>query len=226
MSDGRASSPLSPLSPGSLATMQKVIVMTESQIETVSALVETLNEDIRETQSEQRQLQAELATRRRSLLEWTQSRDRFSRAYQYIDSGGQSQPHETRIREREDNPTVMPSDDELAQMLVAQNNSDMNAIRLSMDTRESTISILRSRIEVLEEDIAGCRTVISHTESMIAQQASHKAQLQALLAQYKSRPPIIERQSTVEQAVQTPYRARLLEARLHGLEHLGSLPDF
>jgi len=202
--------------------MQKVIVMTESQIETVSALVETLNEDVRETRSEQRQLEA----RRKSLLEWTQSRDRFSRAYQYIDSGGQSQPHEIRIREREDNPTVMPSDDELAQMLVEQNNSDMNAIRLSMDTRESTISILRSRIEVLEEDIAGCRTVISHTESMIAQQASHKAQLHALLAQYKSRPPSIERQSTVEQAVQTPYRARLLEARLHGLEHLGSLPDF
>jgi len=159
--------------------------MTESQIETISALVETLNEEFRKTQSEQQQLEAELATRRKSLLEWTQSRDKFSRGYNYFNAGSQSQTHEARIRVRADNPTATPSDEELAQMLVEQNNSVLNAIRVSMDKCESTISILSPHIALLEEDVARCKTVSSYTKSMMAQQASHKGQLQALLAQYK-----------------------------------------
>jgi len=191
MSDGRATSPLS-RSPGNSGTMEKVIAMTESQIETASALIATLKEEHEKTRLEQQRLGNELATRRKSLLEWTQSRDKFSRAYQCIDSGGQSQTHEARIRGRAGNPTATPSDEELAQMLVEQNNNVTNAIRVSMDTCESTISILSSHIALLEEDVARCKTVSSHTKSMIAQQTSHKGQLQVLLAQYTSRPPLVE----------------------------------
>jgi len=195
MSDGTASSLLSP---ENLATMQKVIEMTESQISIASALIESLSEESKKTKLVQRQLEAELATRRKSLLEWTQSRDKFSRAYQCVDSGVQSQSHKAHIHEREDNPTATPSDEELAQMLVEQDNNDINAVRAALDARESTISILRSRIADIEQDIAGCKSVSSHTESMMAQQASHKGQLQVLLAQYKSRPP------TVVEEVQKP----------------------
>jgi len=62
-------------------------------------------------------------------------------------------------------------------MLVKHDNNEIYAIRVSLDARESTISILRSRIADIEQDIAGCKTVSPHTESMIAQQASHSGQL-------------------------------------------------
>ena len=132
-------------------------------------------------------LKPELATRRQSLLEWTQSRDVLSKVLQCLNSRVQSRPHVAHIRERAANPTETPSDDELAQKLVEQENSDINAMNVSMDMRESTISILRSRIAVLEENIAGCKSVSSYTKSMIALQASHKDQLQDLLGQHKSR---------------------------------------
>jgi hypothetical protein len=194
--------------------MQKVVTLTKSQISTASALIATLKEELKKTEEEQRRLEAELATRRQSLREWTRSRDSVSRAYQCLNSGVQPPPHVAHIRERVDNPTATPSDDELARRLDEQDSNDINAILISMETRESTISILRSRIAVLEEDIAGCKRVSSHTKSMILLQASHKGQLQALLAQYKSRPPLsIGLQSTVVQEEETLRPRSLLNAQ-------------
>jgi hypothetical protein len=177
----------SPPTPGELAALRKVIALTEPQISTTGAIISTLSEELEKTNEERRRLEAELATRRQSLLEWTQPRDLLSKALKSLDSRVQSRPHVAHIREGAANPTAMPSDDELAQTLVEQDNNGINASRVSMDTRESTISILRSRIAVLEEDIAGCKRVSSHTKSMIALQASHKDQLQDQLAQHKSR---------------------------------------
>jgi hypothetical protein len=177
----------SPPTPGELAALREVIALTEPQMSATSALLATLNGRLENTAEEQRQLEAELATRRQSLLEWTQSRDLLSKVHLSLNSSAQSRPHVAHIRERAANPTATPSDDELAQRLVEEDNNDINAIRVSMSTRESTISILRSRIAVLEEDIAGCKRVSSHTKSMIALQASHKDQLQVLLAQHKLR---------------------------------------
>jgi hypothetical protein len=184
MSELRASSPPTP---DELAALREVIALTEPQISTTRALIVTLNGRLKNTAEKQRQLDAELATRRQSLLEWTQSTDLLSKFLQSLNSRAQSRPHVAHIRETAANPTATPSDDELAQRLVEQDNNVINAIRVSMDARESTLPILRSRIAVIEEDIAGCKRVSSHTKSMIALQASHKDQLQVLLAQHKSR---------------------------------------
>ena len=184
MSELRTSSPPTP---GELAALRKAITLTEAQISTTSALIAALNEDLEGTNEEQRRLEAELATRRQSLLEWTQSRDVLSKVLQCLNSRVKSWCHVAHIGERAANPTETPSDDELARKLVEQENSDINAMSVSMDMRELTISVLRSRIAVLEEDIAGCKRVSSHTKSMIALQASHKDQLRVLLGQHKLR---------------------------------------
>jgi hypothetical protein len=176
-----------PPTPGELAAMREVIALTEPQISAISALLATLNGRLENTAEEQRQLETELATRRQSLLEWTQSRDLLSKFLQSLNSRAQSRPYVAHICEKTANPTAMPSDDELTQRLVEEDNNDINAIRVSMDTRGSTIPLLRSRIAVLEEDIAGCKRVSSHTKSMMALQASHKDLLQDLLSQHKSR---------------------------------------
>ena len=185
MSEQRTSSPPTA---GELAALRKVVALTESQIATICALIETLIEDLKKTSVEQRQLEAELETRRQSLLEWTRSRDILAKAHLHLTSRVQSPYHVAHIREKSANPpTATPSDDELAQKLVEQDSNDTNVIRVSMDVRESTISVLRSRIAALEEDIKGCKAAYSHTNAMIASQASHKDQLQVLLGQYKSR---------------------------------------
>ena len=138
-------------------------------------------------------MEAELASRRYSLLEWIQSRDRLSKALQCLNLGSQSRLLVAHTLEKAANPTATPSGDELAQKLIEQDNSDINATRVSIDMREATISVLRSRIAVLEEDIAGCKGASSHIKSMIALQASHEHQLQVLLRQYKSRlNPLIQ----------------------------------
>ena len=178
----------SPPTAGELAALRKVVTLTETQISTFSALIETLSEDLMKTSEEQRQLEGELATRRQSLLEWTQSRDFLIKAHLHLTSRVQPPSYVAHIREKSANPpTATPSDDELAQKLVEQESNDINAIRVSMDMRESTISVLRSRIAALEEDIEGCKAAYSHTNAMVASQASHKDHLQVLLGQYKSR---------------------------------------
>ena len=178
----------SPPTAGELLALQKVVTLTESQIATICGLTETLSEDLKKTREEQRQLEAELASRRQSLLEWTRSRDILAKAHLNLTSRVQLPSHVSHIREKSANPpTATPSDDELAQKLVEQESNDIGAIRVSMDMRESTISVLHSRIAALEVDIEGCKAAYSHTNAMIASQAFHKENLQVLLAQYKSR---------------------------------------
>ena len=185
MSEQRASSPPTA---GELAALRKVVALAESQIATICALIETLSEDLQKTSEEQRHLEAELESRRQSLLEWTRSRDILAKAHLHLTSRVQSPYHVAHIREKSANPpTATPSDDELAQKLVEQESNDTNAIRVSIDMRESTISVLRSRIAALEEDIKGRKAAYSHTNVMIASQTSHKDHLQVLLGQYKSR---------------------------------------
>ena len=185
MSERRASSPPTA---GELAALRKVVALTESQIATICAMIETLTEDIKKTSKERRQLEAELETRRQSLLEWIRSRDILAKAHLHLTSRVQSPYHVAHIREKSASPpTATPSNDELAQKLVEQESNDSSAIRVSMDMRESTISVLRSRIAALEEDIEGCKAAYYHMNAMIASQASHKDQLQFLLGQYKSR---------------------------------------
>ncbi len=199
MSERRASS--APTA-GELAALRKVVALTESQISTSRALVEMLSEDLEKTSEEQRQMEAELGTRRQSLLEWTRSRDLLTKAHLCLISRVQPQSHVAHISKQSFNPTATPSDDELARKLVEQESNDINAIEVSIDMRESTISVLRSRIAVLEGDIAGCKAAYSHTNSMIASQTSHMDQLQVLLGQYKSRlQPLILLPDTCLQAI-------------------------
>ena len=169
----------SPLDPG-LAMIQKVMALTESQLSTTNDVIVALSEDLEKTNNEQRRLKAEHVTLRQSLREWTQSRDNFSKAIQTLD------PHAARICESAANQTVMSQYGELAQNLVEQDKNDLNAIREIMNRRESTISTLRSRIAVLQQDIARWKKASDNIQSMITLQASHKAQLQDLLRQYES----------------------------------------
>ena len=199
MSEQRASSPPTA---GELAALRKVVAVTETQISTIRGLIAAFSEDLEKTSVEQRQIEAELATRRQTLLEWTRSRDLLAKAHLSLISGAQSHLHVAHIREKSANPTATPSDDELARQLVEQESNVINAIRSSMDMRESTISVLHSRIAVLEEDIAGCKAAYSHTSSMIASEASHMDQLQVLLGRYKSRlHPLIQLPDTCLQDV-------------------------
>lgn len=187
MSERRVSA--SPPTAGEVAALRKVVALTETQISTICALIATLSEDLEKTSVEQRQLEAELAARRQSLLEWTRSRDLLAKAHLGLITRAQSYSHVAYIREKpaNPNPTATPSDDELTRKLVEQDSNDIDAIRVSMDMRALTISILRSRIMVVEEEIAGCQAAYSHTSSMIASEASHKDQLHDLLGRYKSR---------------------------------------
>ena len=173
MDGQRASSPLDP----DFAIRQKVIALTESQISITKDIIVALNEDLEKTNDEQRQMKADLVTLRQSLLEWTQSRDSFSRAIQCLD------PHVARICESAANQTVTS---QLAQHLVEQDKNDINSIRASMNRRESTMSTLRWRIAILEQDIASRKKASSNIQSMILLQVSHKVQLQVLLRQYES----------------------------------------
>lgn len=160
-----------------LAKLQKVRDLTGSQISTTSALIESLNEYLEKTTEDQRRLDAELLTWRQSLLEWIQSRDRVLRAFQCLDPHGAANPTST---------------SPCAQELVEQDNNVINTILESMETRELTISHIRSRISTLEEGIVTCKRESSNAKSMIALQASHK---EALLEQYTSLPPVPRIQS-------------------------------
>ena len=168
-------------------TLQKLVALTEFQISSTDALIATLNADLEQTNEKHGQLEAELGPRRQSLVEWARSRDFLSKTLQELTLIAQSRPHVQNLPQAPASPTATLSDRELTLKLVEQDKNGMNAIRTSLETRELTISVLRSRIAVLEEDIAGCEAASSHTRSMITWQASHKDQLQSLLTEYTSR---------------------------------------
>ena len=168
-------------------SLQKLIALTESQILSAGALVATLNADLERTNEKQEQLEAELASRHQSLVEWARSKDFLSRTLQGLTLIAQSHPCVQNLRQAPASPTATPSDGELALKLIEQDNNDIDVIRTSVESCELTIPVLRSRIAVLEEDIAGCEAASSHTRSMITWQASHKDQLQSFLKQYTSR---------------------------------------
>ena len=169
------------------ATLQKLIALTESQIFSTSGLIATLGVDLESTNEKHGQLEAELVPRRQSLVQWARSRDLLSTTLQEITLVAESRPHMTNLRQAPATPTATLSDGELALQLVERDNNDIDAIRTSLETRELTISVLRSRIAVLGEDIAGCEAASSHTKSMLTLQASHQEQLKSLLKEYKSR---------------------------------------
>jgi chromosome segregation ATPase len=171
--------------PDELTALRELVALTKSQISSINDLVVAGLDKMSEKRS---QLEAELATRRQSLVEWMRSRDVLSKTLQGLTLRARSDPHMAHVHNlRLTNPTATPSDAELAQKLVEEENRDLDAIRAAIDTRESYISVLRSRVAVLEENIAACSATSSHIESMIALQVPHKNRLQALLGQYKSR---------------------------------------
>jgi hypothetical protein len=174
--------------PDELAGLRELVALTESQITSIDDLVVALNARLGEASEKRCQLEAELATRRQSLVEWTRSRDVLSKTLQGLTLRARSARHMAHVHNLcLTNPTATPSDAELAQKLVEEENRDLDATRAAIDTRESYISVLRSRVAVLEENIAACSATSSHIESMIALQVPHKNRLQALLGQYKSR---------------------------------------
>ena len=174
-------------SPNESVALQRLIALTESQILSASALIETLNVDLEKNNEKRGQLEAEIVPRRQSLVEWARSRDFLSKALQELTLLAQSRPRGQYTPLAPASRTATPPDGELALKLAEQDNNDIDAIRTSLETRELTISVLRSRVAVLEEDIAGCEAASSHTRSMLTWQTSHKDQLQILLKQYTLR---------------------------------------
>ena len=180
MSDRRS---LLPLTADESAAVRNLLASTVSQISTIDALLLNSTKMLKSTHEEQQELDAELHTRRKSLLEWTQSKDLLSKALQ--DFTVRSQPR-LPVHLLAANPTAMPLDDELARRLAERKKNDIDSMRVSMDIRKSTIADLRSRVAVLEVGIAGCEATASHIRSMMAVQTRHKDQLNVLLLQYKS----------------------------------------
>ena len=180
-------SALRPPTRNELATLPDLIALTESQILSASALIVTLSAELEKTNERHGQLEAELLTRRQLLIEWARSRDFLSKTLQELTLIAQLRPHVQNSHHTPASPTTTLSDGELALQLVDQDSNDIEAIRTSLETRELTISVLRSRVAVLEEDIAVCEAVSSHTKSMLTSQVSHQDQLQSLLVQYTSR---------------------------------------
>ena len=146
-----------------------------------------LNADLEKINEKRGQLETELVPRRQSLAEWARSSELLSSTLQELTLVAQSRPHVKNLRQAPASPTATLSDAELALQLVEQDNNGIEKIRTSLETRELTMSVLRSRVAVLEEDIAGCEAASSHTRSLLTLQASHQDQLQTLLKQYKSR---------------------------------------
>ena len=163
-----------------LAVVRNLVVSTESQISSIDALLVTFTNKLKSTNEKQQELEAELPTRRRLLLEWTQRKDRLSdtpilRPRPFL-------AHALGVYR-----TAMPPDDGWARRPVAQEKKDIDTTHLSMDTCEATIADLRSRVAVLEEGIAHCEAAASHIKLMMALQSPHKDQLNDLLCQYESR---------------------------------------
>ena len=181
MSERRA---LLPPTADESAVVRILLASTVSQISTINALLLTSTKMLKNTHKKQHKLDAELQTRRTSLLEWTDSKDLLSKALQDITVKAQPRlPVQTLAT----NPTAMPLDDEFARRLAEQENHVIDAMRAFVDTREATIADLRSRVAVLEEGIAGCEATTSHIRTTMAVQTRHKDQLNVLLRQYKSR---------------------------------------
>ena len=181
MSKRRASLP-PPLD--ELVVVQELVASIESQISTINALLLTFTTKLKSTHEKQEELGAELPTRRKSLLEWTQSKEILLKTLQGLSLKPPSRLLEQTLTA---NRTAMPLDDVLARRLAEREKEDIDAIRVSIDMRDATIADLRSRVTVLEEGIAGCESAASHIRSMIAVQTPHRDRLNDLLRQFKLR---------------------------------------